>query len=431
MSAQNQLTSALLRVRISSVRTPSPVGVAVLVGGRTALTCAHVVNCALGRAKTAQEPPTADDVISLDMPLLTTGEGHCRALRAVVSDQGWFPLQDDQRGDLAVLHLLDAPPPQASPVLIHRARDLWGHPCRVYGYSMRDGAWASGIMRDRQDAGLLQIEFARPDGILVAEGFSGSPVWDEQEQAVVGLTTAALAPARRTAYLLPGDEIAQLWPDLPEHVPTELPQRALLPLDASDTPKSRLRMGRLSKRMRWILLAAAVAVFCACGLLVLHLSQVSDQSRAPGATRPTTTTAAGIRFNPVTSGVPHCATFTGTGVIPEGFDVAIFDTDVEANGEAAPDALINFDGNAVPTSDGHGWVASEKTIGSGSGDAGERALIMAVLMPHEEYNLLRQQAPHAKPYWGAMKRLPDSPQVRVVDQIVVTRNDSNAPCPGQ
>jgi hypothetical protein len=50
-----------------------PVGVGVLVGQREIVTCAHVVNAALGRDQTAQDQPRVPVVV--EFPLLATAGG--------------------------------------------------------------------------------------------------------------------------------------------------------------------------------------------------------------------------------------------------------------------------------------------------------------------------------------------------------------------
>jgi hypothetical protein len=60
----------------------STVGVGVLVGRREILTCAHVVNSALGRDRRAQDQPTGEVIVES-----TAGDGP--PLRARV--QRWLP----------------------------------------------------------------------------------------------------------------------------------------------------------------------------------------------------------------------------------------------------------------------------------------------------------------------------------------------------
>jgi hypothetical protein len=52
----------------SDARTPA--GVGVVVGDRHVVTCAHVVNAALGRVKREQARPGADTRVDIDFPLL-------------------------------------------------------------------------------------------------------------------------------------------------------------------------------------------------------------------------------------------------------------------------------------------------------------------------------------------------------------------------
>ncbi len=82
-----------------------------------------------------------------------------------------------------------------------------GHTFRALGYpaGADDGVWASGTLRDGQGLGWVQMEANEP-GPPIAGGFSGSPVWDDLQNGVVGMTVAAHR-GRRTAYLLPSADL--------------------------------------------------------------------------------------------------------------------------------------------------------------------------------------------------------------------------------
>ncbi|MFC6084829.1 trypsin-like serine protease, partial [Sphaerisporangium aureirubrum] len=79
-------------------------GAAVLITEHHVLTCAHVVNAALGRPPTATTRP--ESLINLDFP---AAPGTPR-VQAAVAEDGWFPIEPDERGDIAILHLTTPSP---------------------------------------------------------------------------------------------------------------------------------------------------------------------------------------------------------------------------------------------------------------------------------------------------------------------------------
>ena len=193
---QDVLTAALVRVH-----TPSGVvvGAGFLVDTDVVCTCAHVVAQALERSGVPEEPPA--DAVALDFPLLRDAEGAVPVARATVVTWRWA---DDGTGDVALLRL-DRPVPGARPVPLVDGTQVWGHGFRVLGYprGAEQGVWAAGTLRGPQSAGWLQME-AESAARRVSPGFSGSPVWDEEQGGVVGMTVAVQrGDASTTAYLIP------------------------------------------------------------------------------------------------------------------------------------------------------------------------------------------------------------------------------------
>ncbi len=175
------------------------VGAGFLVDADVVCTCAHVVAQALERSDVPEEPPA--DAVALDFPLLRDAEGAVPVARATVVTWRWA---EDGSGDVALLRL-DRPVPGARPVPLVDGTQVWGHGFRVLGYprGAEQGVWAAGTLRGPQSAGWLQME-AESAARRVSPGFSGSPVWDEEQGGVVGMTVAVQrGDASTTAYLIP------------------------------------------------------------------------------------------------------------------------------------------------------------------------------------------------------------------------------------
>src|SRR6266436_6735709 len=110
----------------------------------------------------------------------------------------WHPVQTnlssipDDGEDIAVLELGGTLPHSVQPVNPVLVDSLWGHPFRAYGfpYGHDNGVWASGILRDKEGTGWVQIEDIKETGYFVEQGFSGSPVWDGDADGVVGMIVA-------------------------------------------------------------------------------------------------------------------------------------------------------------------------------------------------------------------------------------------------
>jgi S1-C subfamily serine protease len=180
------------------------VGAGSLVTERHILTCAHVVTSALNLPRDIPDPPQAN--LHFDFPLLAPG----LILTARVIH--WQPA-----ADVAGLELIGKPPPGGDPVRLVTAGDLWEHSFRAFGFpaGYEQGVWASGVLRGRQADGWLQIEDTKETGYLIAPGFSGGPVWDDDLDGVVGMIVAAdTSEMVKAAFLIPADVLAKAWPDV-------------------------------------------------------------------------------------------------------------------------------------------------------------------------------------------------------------------------
>ncbi|AFZ27872.1 Trypsin [Cylindrospermum stagnale PCC 7417] len=181
-----QLDSAIVRI---SKANGQVVGAGFLVSEKYLITCAHVVNAALSQPLEATEQPTGE--ISLDFPLIQPPE----KLKARVIH--WYPVKDStstsEISDIAVLELSTKPSVQAKKVRLVTADNLWGHPFQVFGFPVRRdaGVWTSGELRRPISGGRVQMQVVQQTAYRIESGFSGSPVWDENLDGIVGMTVTA------------------------------------------------------------------------------------------------------------------------------------------------------------------------------------------------------------------------------------------------
>jgi len=232
------------------IRAPNSVvvGVGFLVTDRHILTCAHVVVIALGLPDDPPDPPQAD--LFLDFPLLAPEQEFTARI------VHWQPALD-----VAVLELTTIPPAESKPVHLVTADDLWGHAFRAFGFPSRydDGVWTFGVLRGRTAAGWVQIEDVKEPGYWVQQGFSGTPIWDEQIEGVVGMAIATDADrVTKAAFIVPAQALIEAWPDLAahsleagsrEHLRAQLDRLQAAQREAADPGRFQSRIDALRERI--------------------------------------------------------------------------------------------------------------------------------------------------------------------------------------
>ncbi|WP_344463603.1 trypsin-like peptidase domain-containing protein [Kitasatospora kazusensis] len=201
-------------------------GGGLLVDGGLVLTCAHVVNLALGRPRFAQQPPPARDG-AVD-GLLVALPGGPAAGRFRVAVEEWLPgcredgatardrpeppepAQDGDHewsGDLALLRLLDALPPG-------RAGAPLGHyrpgPSAFAWYGSGNASTVAAVVVQAETDRWLVLDTPGSAQPLV-EGYSGTPLWDREQQRVVGLVVSR---RRQRAFAIPTRVVTAHFPRL-------------------------------------------------------------------------------------------------------------------------------------------------------------------------------------------------------------------------
>lgn len=205
------------RIRVLGVRGPeaagsgrvSVAGAAVLVGERLALTCAHVVEQALGLRGPLPEAPGGS--LPVDFPALSRDGS---TVTARVAPGGW--LRSPPAGDLAVLALDGAPPPGARPAPLDGSPPASDVRVRAYGHpaAIPDGLWARArtIGAGGPQAHWLQLDGVAGQGARIERGFSGAGVWDEERGKVIGVVASVLdgsgPTTTRVAWMIPLGQLA-------------------------------------------------------------------------------------------------------------------------------------------------------------------------------------------------------------------------------
>lgn len=197
-------------VRIRNLRTGEPVGAGVLLQGRLVLTCAHVVNTALGRPQFSPSAP--DEAVLFDLPALP----ELGRLTARVAPGAWILGTEDEPDDLALLSL-DSPvlapldtPPLRTGVGIDQEFRSHGFPD-----GREEPVLAVGTVQGPMgpEFGWHQLVSRSTTGYRVERGFSGTPVWSSAgggSATVVGIVVSEDSdPDKMVAGMLPLSRIAR------------------------------------------------------------------------------------------------------------------------------------------------------------------------------------------------------------------------------
>ncbi|WP_131785941.1 trypsin-like peptidase domain-containing protein [Protofrankia symbiont of Coriaria ruscifolia] len=197
-----------------------PVGIGFVVGERHLLTCAHVVNSALGRDRNDPPRPATDVILTVDFPLLAGVDGApTRRVRVKAWSPPPGPVHSDTGGwDVAGMENVgEGMPAGAVAARLHEDPGS-GAVVEMYGIPSLPrrsaGAWSQGTLLGRTGAGRLQLDPAASSFFRAQQGYSGSPVWDRASGTVTGMLSIAAADGSGEAYAVPVTALREVWPDV-------------------------------------------------------------------------------------------------------------------------------------------------------------------------------------------------------------------------
>lgn len=186
-------------VAVCSAADGTPVGAGVVVADGVVLTCAHVVNAALGRARLAAAEPDDDDLAGVRLVLPASGPARHRpallrwdAPRAAARQGVWD-------GDLALLRL-PAGAPAVPPVPLGEAP--FGGKAWAW-YASGDGRTAVDVHVQKALGPWLLLDPGSAQ-LAVRRGYSGGPLWDSAAGALVGVMVSVENEFRRYYAIGPG-----------------------------------------------------------------------------------------------------------------------------------------------------------------------------------------------------------------------------------
>ncbi|MEU7603466.1 trypsin-like peptidase domain-containing protein, partial [Streptomyces sp. NPDC041003] len=188
-------------VKLRQGTSDVPVGVGFVVGDKHIVTCAHVVNVALGRPKGSTERPGEEARVQVEFVLLGDAEGaplrNCRIV-------AWDPPPGDRRPgrDVAGLVLVggDTLPVGAGPARLVDPRNGLAQTTEVsvFGYPgnpprKANGAWSSCVLRGAVGGGLVQLDTSGESALRTQPGYSGAAAIasDRWGDVVIGMLAVA------------------------------------------------------------------------------------------------------------------------------------------------------------------------------------------------------------------------------------------------
>ncbi|MDY7088268.1 MAG: trypsin-like peptidase domain-containing protein [Actinomycetota bacterium] len=214
-------------VRVLALGSQRPVGSGFVVDDAHLVTCAHVINAALGRDRRSQDDPGPDPRVPVDFPMLGDAEGApvrlCRVAR-------WLPppMSGTSGEDIAGLVVVgEQLPIPAGPARL--PEDSAPHPdgeVFVFGQPStpprRSGSWVLARLLGRVGDGMLQVDSSPSSAVRLQPGYSGSPLVraDGQGDSVIGmLAVTSSRDEHRDAYGVPVDRLVRAWPEVLAGVP--------------------------------------------------------------------------------------------------------------------------------------------------------------------------------------------------------------------
>jgi V8-like Glu-specific endopeptidase len=171
-------------------------GTGFLISERYVLTCAHVVNAALGNDPNSTDKP--DLTVQLDFPFTNP------VLKRLGTVEYWRPVDKSRpEADIALLKL-NEPLPNYS-ILTKLNSSAQSSSWQVFGFATDAGYWSKGTFRPPNIFGWVQMN--PNDGEdRILEGFSGSPVWHENNADVIGMVVAIVPKmGHRATFMIPSE----------------------------------------------------------------------------------------------------------------------------------------------------------------------------------------------------------------------------------
>lgn len=197
--------------QILGLGTDQPIGTGFLVAPGYVLTCAHVVLQAIGieQSKFTDHISPPSETIKLRFPILSDDVVEAKVV-------AWLPYRL-KGGDVAGLKLSQSAPKSAKPIPLAdiSVDKIKQDELSVYGFgiSIGDRSDAYQTKTKVQGGRILLHKVGNSNDETIADGYSGSPVWNDRLGCVIGMIATAIIDddneQRSKAYAIPKSKLDQ------------------------------------------------------------------------------------------------------------------------------------------------------------------------------------------------------------------------------
>jgi RecA/RadA recombinase len=211
-------------VRVLRCGGSGAAGIGFMIGDGRIVTCAHVVNVALGREKEDRTDPDPASLITIDFPLVNVGKFTVPEMRKCKIAVWQPPSSGGDPGlDIAGLELINGVlPGKAGLARVFDPTDIRNTPVQVFGYPVipkdprPDGVWARLRLVGGVGSGRVQLDDEGDAAYRAEPGFSGSPVVarDAVGDLVVGVfAMASKSKQSKDSYAIAASAVLEVWPE--------------------------------------------------------------------------------------------------------------------------------------------------------------------------------------------------------------------------
>ena len=190
------------------------VGMGVAVDRRHVLTCAHVVNDALGRHAESREPPNkGQDKVHVVFPYSASGKPISGGV------QIWIPVGTERLNDVAVVEIDEDIPKDVGVPSFSCKQEIHHLDFEVFGATSEDpcGGIVEGRIKGNLPDGTVELSGKHFEDIFIGQGYSGAAVWSTNLHKVVGIVSRKKRDTTvLVAYMIPASLLKQAWPLLPD-----------------------------------------------------------------------------------------------------------------------------------------------------------------------------------------------------------------------
>jgi hypothetical protein len=183
-------------------------GTGFLIDRRHVVTCAHVVNAALGMSMEGDIRP--EKRLRLDLPFVAA-----KGIEAEIVE--WYPrveykaLKPNEPSDIAVLRLVEPRPTDAAIAQLDEDTPNQEVAFRTFGFSVAHGQPADGDTKGSDAGGWVHVAQSK-DGHLIKRGFSGAPAVSVASGKVLGMIVSVeIGDAEGISYLIPVQWLESVW----------------------------------------------------------------------------------------------------------------------------------------------------------------------------------------------------------------------------